>query len=520
MQRYRILWVDDEIELLKPYVLFLREKGFDVKTFNNPFSILDHIKIDKKVDVILLDENMPGLTGIGVLNEINKINSFLPVIMITKNEEENIMNEAIGNKISDYLIKPLNPNQIFISIKRVLENNKIVSENLKSKFTNVFSEISNSINKNMNYNEWIELYEKITLWEIELDKYSDENLFLTIKHLKEEANFLFFEFIKKNYQSWLSDSLNDSPLMSHNIMKELVFPKLINEEKVFFILIDNLRLDQWLVLKPLILESFLIHTEGLYCSILPTTTEYARNSIFSSLLPLELSDIEKDLWVGEGNNLSGKNNSEYDLLSRNLLRENIDIKFSYSKIINHDDGKRLLRNLPSFKKNHLNVIVFNFVDMLSHARTEMEMIKNLAYDESSYRSLTFSWFTHSVFKKVMDFLSHNNFKIVLTTDHGTIRVKKPIKIKADRNTNTNLRYKSGKNLSFNEKNLFFTREPEKLFLPKQNISSSYVFANENKFFVYPNNYNAYVKSYKDSFQHGGISLEEMLVPYSVLESKS
>ena len=519
MQRYRILWVDDEIELLKPYVLFLKDKGFDVKTFNNPFSLLDHIKIDKKVDVILLDENMPGLTGIGVLSEINKINSFLPVIMITKNEEENIMNEAIGNKISDYLIKPLNPNQIFISIKRVLENNKIVSENLKSRFTNVFSEISNSINKNMQYSEWVRLYKKITLWEIELDKYSEENLFSTINHLKDEANFYFSEFIKENYQSWLTNSYKGSPLMSNNLMKKLVFPN-INNEKIFFILIDNLRLDQWLVLKPMILESFLIQTEGLYCSILPTTTEYARNSIFSGLLPIELSDIEKDLWVGEGNKLSGKNNNEYELLKRNLKRENIDINFSYSKIINHDDGKKLLRNLPSFKKNNLNVIVFNFVDMLSHARTEMEMIKNLAYDESSYRSLTLSWFNHSVFKKVMDFLSKNNHKIVLTTDHGTIRVKKPIKIKGDRNTNSNLRYKSGKNLSYNEKNLFFTREPEKLFLPKQNISSSYVFANENKFFVYPNNYNAYVKSYKDSFQHGGISLEEMFVPYSVLEPKN
>ena len=519
MQRYRILWVDDEIELLKPYVLFLKDKGFDVKTFNNPFSLLDHIKIDKKVDVILLDENMPGLTGIGVLSEINKINSFLPVIMITKNEEENIMNEAIGNKISDYLIKPLNPNQIFISIKRVLENNKIVSENLKSRFTNVFSEISNSINKNMQYSEWVRLYKKITLWEIELDKYSEENLFSTINHLKDEANFYFSEFIKENYQSWLTNSYKGSPLMSNNLMKKLVFPN-INKEKIFFILIDNLRLDQWLVLKPMILESFLIQTEGLYCSILPTTTEYARNSIFSGLLPIELSDIEKDLWVGEGNKLSGKNNNEYELLKRNLKRENIDINFSYSKIINHDDGKKLLRNLPSFKKNNLNVIVFNFVDMLSHARTEMEMIKNLAYDESSYRSLTLSWFNHSVFKKVMDFLSKNNHKIVLTTDHGTIRVKKPIKIKGDRNTNSNLRYKSGKNLSYNEKNLFYTREPEKLFLPKQNISSSYVFANENKFFVYPNNYNAYVKSYKDSFQHGGISLEEMFVPYSVLEPKN
>ena len=519
MQRYRILWVDDEIELLKPYVLFLKDKGFDVKTFNNPFSLLDHIKIDKKVDVILLDENMPGLTGIGVLSEINKINSFLPVIMITKNEEENIMNEAIGNKISDYLIKPVNPNQIFISIKRVLENNKIVSENLKSRFTNVFSEISNSINKNMQYSEWVRLYKKITLWEIELDKYSEENLFSTINHLKDEANFYFSEFIKENYQSWLTNSYKGSPLMSNNLMKKLVFPN-INNEKIFFILIDNLRLDQWLVLKPMILESFLIQTEGLYCSILPTTTEYARNSIFSGLLPIELSDIEKDLWVGEGNKLSGKNNNEYELLKRNLKRENIDINFSYSKIINHDDGKKLLRNLPSFKKNNLNVIVFNFVDMLSHARTEMEMIKNLAYDESSYRSLTLSWFNHSVFKKVMDFLSKNNHKIVLTTDHGTIRVKKPIKIKGDRNTNSNLRYKSGKNLSYNEKNLFFTREPEKLFLPKQNISSSYVFANENKFFVYPNNYNAYVKSYKDSFQHGGISLEEMFVPYSVLEPKN
>ena len=519
MQRYRILWVDDEIELLKPYVLFLKDKGFDVKTFNNPFSLLDHIKIDKKVDVILLDENMPGLTGIGVLSEINKINSFLPVIMITKNEEENIMNEAIGNKISDYLIKPLNPNQIFISIKRVLENNKIVSENLKSRFTNVFSEISNSINKNMQYSEWVRLYKKITLWEIELDKYSEENLFSTINHLKDEANFYFSEFIKENYQSWLTNSYKGSPLMSNNLMKKLVFPN-INNEKIFFILIDNLRLDQWLVLKPMILESFLIQTEGLYCSILPTTTEYARNSIFSGLLPIELSDIEKDLWVGEGNKLPGKNNNEYELLKRNLKRENIDINFSYSKIINHDDGKKLLRNLPSFKKNNLNVIVFNFVDMLSHARTEMEMIKNLAYDESSYRSLTLSWFNHSVFKKVMDFLSKNNHKIILTTDHGTIRVKKPIKIKGDRNTNSNLRYKSGKNLSYNEKNLFFTREPEKLFLPKQNISSSYVFANENKFFVYPNNYNAYVKSYKDSFQHGGISLEEMFVPYSVLEPKN
>ena len=519
MQRYRILWVDDEIELLKPYVLFLKDKGFDVKTFNNPFSLLDHIKIDKKVDVILLDENMPGLTGIGVLSEINKINSFLPVIMITKNEEENIMNEAIGNKISDYLIKPLNPNQIFISIKRVLENNKIVSENLKSRFTNVFSEISNSINKNMQYSEWVRLYKKITLWEIELDKYSEENLFSTINHLKDEANFYFSEFIKENYQSWLTNSYKGSPLMSNNLMKKLVFPN-INNEKIFFILIDNLRLDQWLVLKPMILESFLIQTEGLYCSILPTTTEYARNSIFSGLLPIELSDIEKDLWVGEGNKLPGKNNNEYELLKRNLKRENIDINFSYSKIINHDDGKKLLRNLPSFKKNNLNVIVFNFVDMLSHARTEMEMIKNLAYDESSYRSLTLSWFNHSVFKKVMDFLSKSNHKIVLTTDHGTIRVKKPIKIKGDRNTNSNLRYKSGKNLSYNEKNLFYTREPEKLFLPKQNISSSYVFANENKFFVYPNNYNAYVKSYKDSFQHGGISLEEMFVPYSVLEPKN
>ena len=518
MQRYRILWVDDEIELLKPYVLFLEEKGFDIITFTNPYSLLETVQIDKKIDIVLLDENMPGMNGIEVLNEIKNINPFIPVIMITKNEAENIMDDAIGNKISDYLIKPLNPNQIFLSIKKILDNKRIISEKTNIKYRKVFSEISNSINKNMNYKGWINLYKKLTYWELELDNLSDESLVSIIKEQKEESNYYFQDFIKKNYESWLSKKSNDIPLMSNNIMKKLVFPD-ISDNNIFFILIDNFRLDQWMLIKPMLLDSFIISQEDLYYSILPTTTEYARNSVFSSLLPSELSNIEKDLWVGEEIITKGKNNNEHELLKRNLYRENIEISTSYNKIIRFEDGKKLLKALPNLMTKKLNVIVFNFLDMLSHARTEMQLIKNLAYDESSYRSLTLTWFRHSPFKKVLNYLSKNNFKVIITTDHGTIRVKKPIKIIGDRKTNKNLRYKLGRNLSFNEEKVYFSRDPEKLFLPRVDISTSYAFATENKFFVYPNNYNTYVKNYKDSFQHGGISLEEMIIPYAKLEPR-
>ena len=508
----RILWADDEIDSLKAHLIFLENKGHNITPVNSGNEAIEEFKTNS-FDLVFLDENMPGISGLKALEEIKIWSPNTPVVMITKSEEEMIMEEAIGKQISDYLIKPVNPNQILMVIKKLLDGKRLISETNTLSYQQNFRGISNDLNNSMDLNEWIALFKKLNFWERQLEM-SDENMYEIFDMQKEEANQLFSKYIDKNY----IDILNDKEhITSHNLLKKELFPKLKNES-YFLIVIDNLRYDQWLIIKPVIEELFNIEKEEIYCSILPTTTQYARNSLFSGLMPLEIKNKFPDKWVDEDEN-EGKNLHEEFFLNENLKRNSITGKFSYNKITNLTKGKKLLSNFNNLLENNLNTIVYNFVDTLSHARTEMEVIKELAEDESAYRSLTLSWFKHSPLYDMMKKMSESSSKVFLTTDHGTIRVKSPTKIMGPKQTNSNMRYKVSKNLSYNKKHVMESLNPHEIMLPKNNLSSSYVFAKENNFFVYPNNYHQFATLYNDTFQHGGISLEEMLIPYVFLNSK-
>lgn len=508
----RILWADDEIDSLKAHLIFLENKGHNITPVNSGNEAIEEFKTNS-FDLVFLDENMPGISGLKALEEIKIWSPNTPVVMITKSEEEMIMEEAIGKQISDYLIKPVNPNQILMVIKKLLDGKRLISETNTLSYQQNFRGISNDLNNSMDLNEWIALFKKLNFWERQLEM-SDENMYEIFDMQKEEANQLFSKYIDKNY----IDILNDKEhITSHNLLKKELFPKLKNES-YFLIVIDNLRYDQWLIIKPVIEELFNIEKEEIYCSILPTTTQYARNSLFSGLMPLEIKNKFPDKWVDEDEN-EGKNLHEEFFLNENLKRNSIAGKFSYNKITNLTKGKKLLSNFNNLLENNLNTIVYNFVDTLSHARTEMEVIKELAEDESAYRSLTLSWFKHSPLYDMMKKMSESSSKVFLTTDHGTIRVKSPTKIMGPKQTNSNMRYKVSKNLSYNKKHVMESLNPHEIMLPKNNLSSSYVFAKENNFFVYPNNYHQFATLYNDTFQHGGISLEEMLIPYVFLNSK-
>ena len=508
----RILWADDEIDTLKAHLIFLENKGHNISPVNSGNEAVEEFQ-KNSFDLVFLDENMPGMSGLKALEEIKKLNPNIPVVMITKSEEEMIMEEAIGKQISDYLIKPVNPNQILMVIKKLLDGKRLISENNTLSYQQNFRGISNDLNNSMDLSEWITLFKKLNFWELQLE-ISDENMYEIFDMQKEEANQLFSKYIDKNYVELLNDNEH---ITSHNLLKKKLFPKL-NNESYFLIVIDNLRHDQWLIIKPVIEELFEIEKEEIYCSILPTTTQYARNSLFSGLMPLEIKNKFPDKWVDEEEN-EGKNLHEEFFLNENLKRNSIGGKFSYNKITNLSKGKKLLSNFNNLLQNNLNTIVYNFVDTLSHARTEMEVIKELAEDESAYRSLTLSWFKHSPLYEMMKRISKSSSKVFLTTDHGTIRVKNPTKIMGPKQTNSNMRYKVSKNLSYNKKHVMESLNPHEIMLPKNNLSSSYVFAKENNFFIYPNNYHQFATLYNDTFQHGGISLEEMLIPYVFLSSK-
>ena len=518
MQAYKILWADDEIDLLRPHILFLENKGYEITPVNSGSDAVDFCDEDN-FDLVFLDENMPGMTGLEALNIIKGKYPSLPVVMITKSEEESIMEEAIGSKISDYLIKPLNPNQILLSVKKILDNKRLVTEHANIHYQQDFASISMAIGDNLSHEEWVDIYKRIIYWELELDRSGSQGMAEILENQKIEANSHFAKFIQNNYEDWLSDEDEDRPLLSHELMREKVFPVLDKGTSVFFIVIDNLRFDQWKILQSDIEEFFNVEDEDSYYSILPTTTAYSRNAIFSGLMPSEMERKYPDYWVGEDVD-EGKNNHEHDFLEKQLQDEGLDIKWTYNKIKQVNQGKNFVESISSLMQNELNVAVFNFVDMLSHSRTDMAMIRELAPDESAYRSLTRSWFKHSTLLEALKKISLKGGKLIITTDHGMVRVKKPYKIIGDKNTNTNLRYKQGKNLGYDPSDVYVCKDPAKLFLPRLNVSSSYVFALKDRFFAYPNNYNYYVKYYRDTFQHGGVSLEEMIIPVISLNSRN
>ncbi|MAY84706.1 MAG: two-component system response regulator [Flavobacteriales bacterium] len=516
MTKIRILWADDEIDLLKPHIIFLEDKGYEVVSATSGSEALDHIS-ESRFDIVFLDENMPGLSGLETLNSIKSSSPSLPVIMITKSEEESIMEDAIGAKISDYLIKPVNPNQILLTLKKHLDTARIQSEKTTMAYQQEFRNIGMSLHNQMSFEDWEEVYKKLIYWELELERSENTGMSEILNNQKEEANNLFSRFIEDNYIDWLHQE-SEAPLMSHNAFKEEVAEHIKPQGTTFLIVIDNLRLDQWQLIKPQIEEIFWVEKESTYLSILPTTTQYARNSFFAGLLPSDIEKLYPKLWLNDEDD-GGKNLHEEELIANQLKRLGKETRFAYNKVLNPNYGRKVVGDISNQMNNAFNVIVYNFIDMLSHARTDTDIIKELAEDESAYRSLTLSWFEHSPLKDALKEIAAKKGKVIITTDHGSIKVTEPIKVVGDKTVNTNLRYKQGKNLGYDDEDVFAIHEPGKAFLPKVNVSQSYIFARGADFFAYPNNYNYYVNYYRNTFQHGGISMEEMIVPLVHLSPK-
>ncbi|MGM0480051.1 MAG: PglZ domain-containing protein [Bacteroidota bacterium] len=510
----KILWADDEIDLLKPHIMFLEQKGYEVDTVNSGSEAVEMCE-EQTYDIIFLDENMPGISGLDALTKIKELRPLVPVVMITKSEEESIMEEAIGGKIADYLIKPVNPNQILLSIKKNLDQGKLVSEKTNTSYQREFRQIGMDLSDRLDADEWVQLYKKLVYWDLEFSALEDKGMQEVFYMQLQEANAQFSKFIEDNYLDWIN-GVEASPQMIHTLFKDRVAEHL--DQPTYLIVIDNLRYDQYQVLRPVLGKYFNLDTEDMVYSILPTATQYARNAFFSGLLPSQIKQKHPEYWVGEDEE-GGKNNFEEELLQGQLKRLGKSLNVGYNKITNLNAGKKLSENFHQLQNNDFNVIVYNFVDMLSHAKTDMKVIKELADDEAAYRSLTESWFEHSPLQDILKKIAQSGAKVILTTDHGTVKVNNPIKIVGPRDTNTNLRYKIGKNLDYKAKEVFEVSNPDDAFLPKDNISSTYVFSRENNFFVYPNRFNHFSKYYKNTFQHGGISLEEMLIPYIEMSPK-
>ncbi len=518
MDKIKIIWADDEIDLLKPQLFFLEKKGYHVITVSNGHDAIEEFEKAGDVDIMFLDESMPGLTGLETMQRLKALKPSLPIVMITKNEAENIMEEALGSQIDDYLIKPVNPNQILLTLKKIVDNKRLVREKTSSDYQAEFRNILMEINSGLDVQSWVQAYRKIVNWELKIDSSGSEEMMEILSMQKSEANSEFSKFVLKNYLQWVGDR-EKAPLLSPDVLPAKVFPHISDSQPVVFLLLDNLRWDQWKMLEPVLSTLYDIEEESYFYSILPTSTQYSRNAIFAGMMPAEIARHYSDKWLDDFEE-GGKNMHEEEFLGKQLQRRlRKEIKWQYLKITNVEDARVLSEKALDYLHNHLVVIVYNFIDMLSHARTEMEVLKELAGDEKAYRSLTYSWFVNSPLWTALRKMAAQGIKLIIGTDHGTIRVKQPSKVVGDRNTTTNLRYKMGKNLQYEPKDVFEIRKPEEAGLPKPYLSATYIFAKEDRYFLYPNNYNYYNTYYRNTFQHGGISLEEMICPIIRLSAK-
>lgn len=513
----KILWIDDEIELLKPHAMFLEKKGYETQMINNAIDALEIIP-HENFDAVLIDENMPGMGGLEALQKIKEIKPQLPIVMITKNEEEHIMEEAIGAHIADYLIKPVNPNQILLSLKKILDRNKIITEKAVGNYQQEFRNIAMDIMNARDYEDWKDIYKKLVFWELELENITDNQMSSILQNQKQEANIGFFKFIERNYYDWMQT--DEKPVLSDQVFKEWVKPHLSIDKNTLLIMVDNLRYDQWKAIEPLFSEFYNIEKEQMYYSILPSATQYARNAFFAGMMPAEIEKRFPNEWKND-NEEGNKNQFEKEFLLDQMKRLGLSqLSLQYFKVLNSDFEKKILDDFHQYKNKNLTVIVYNFIDILSHAKTDNRIVSQLIRDDKTYRSITKNWFENSYLLQIVKKAQEEGMKILLTTDHGTIFVRKPSQVVGDRETSTNIRYKMGRKLVYDEDDVFVIDKAEDFHLPRVNVSSKYIFAKEDIFLAFPKNYNHYVNYYKETYQHGGISMEEMIIPFVTLSPKN
>jgi CheY-like chemotaxis protein len=505
-----ILWVDDEIDQLKSHIIFLEGRGYKVTGASNGDDAVALVE-SRDFDLVLLDEMMPGKDGLTTLEEIKEKSPHLPVIMVTKSEEENLMDQAIGRKIDDYLTKPVNPSQILSAAKKILDTRRIRVERLAQDYARASSKLRSALFGALGWTEWIDIHRTLSEWDLEIDNFGDADLRQTHQGQRRECNVEFGKYVEGIYLRWLA--AEDAPPLSIDVAKRYLFPLLSRRMRTVFIVMDCMRLDQWMSIEPLLDEYFHIQRDYYY-SILPTATPYARNAVFSGLFPSDLARRYPELWKAGTRDDSSRNRYEHQLLDDQLRKMGVRLKSDsrYVKVLDAREGDQLAKKISSYRNTPFLSIVFNFLDILAHGRSQSDILKEMTPDESAYRSLTRPWFLHSSLFKILQYLSTQDCTVVLTTDHGSVWGTRGTMARGKRDTSTNLRYKYGDNLNCNPKEALLIKDPVEYRLPRYTIATTYIVAKEDYYFVYPTKYSEYEKEYKNSFQHGGISLEEMILP--------
>lgn len=519
MGQVKVMWVDDEIDILEAHKIFLEMKGYKVITFSNGYDAVDYL-VENPTDIVLLDESMPGMSGLETLSRVKEIHPHLPIVLVTKNETETLMEEAIGAQIADYLIKPVNPSQVLLCLKKLLDNKRLVAEKTTADYYQQFRSMLDGLEGEPDHQTWAKIYRQLIFWELEMEKSESDDLLDVHQSQKRDANASFFKYVSRHYASWLSSVDLNPPIQSHTLFRKKVLPHVIKGKPLVWLIVDNLRLDQWKAIEPLLNDFFRIQEEDDCYSILPTATHYCRNAMFAGETPLEIEKRFPDKWKKDDDE-DGKNLHESFFFAEQLKKLGRDnLSFNYQKITSNAEAIKLTDSAHNLLDHELSVVVYNFVDMMSHARTEMDVLKELAADERAYRSLTKTWFSHSPLFQTLKKIAQKECTLILCTDHGSIQVKHPVKVTADKQTTSNLRYKNGKNLDYDPREVLAYRDPQLVGLPKTSIHSSFIFAGEQDYFCYPNNFNHYVALYKNTFQHGGVSMEEMIVPVVRMSSRN
>ncbi|MFH1007359.1 MAG: bifunctional response regulator/alkaline phosphatase family protein [Candidatus Latescibacterota bacterium] len=512
-----ILWIDDEIDQLQSHIIFLSERGFSVTPVSNGEDALTLVR-KRSFDLILLDEMMSGRDGLSTLAELRGMNSNIPVIMITKSETEELMEDAIGQRVDDFLIKPVHPSQILSACKRILDTRQIREDRIGRDYVSEFNRIRALLAGTMHWRDWIDIYTNLSEWDLEIESHRDEGMRQMHRDHRRECNLEFGIYVERLYRSWLRDE--DPPSLSVDVISEYVTPHLAAGKQVFFIVVDCLRLDHWLAIEPLLSEWFNIRRHYHY-SILPTATPYSRNAIFSGLFPGELAKRYPALWTSGQDDERSLNRHEHQLMDRQLARmglKNIS-NTRYVKVLDVAEGRSLVRRIPSFSSIPLTAVVYNFIDILAHGRADSDILQEIAPNEAAFRSLALSWFSHSTLFEMLRRVAESDAVVVLTSDHGSVLGTRASVARGDRGASTNLRYKHGQNLRCERRQALLIQEPSEYKLPSRGASTNYIIAKEDYYFIYPNKSHEYERQYRDSFQHGGISMEEMILPVAVMTGK-